>query len=189
VPVEFLTDEQVAVYGQYTGPPSRAQLERCFVLDHDDLMLALRRRRRLLVNGRGGGLSRSQTPTRGNYLSADMLNWQAQAPFQQIVEVYWSVTRSALRDLVDQVRTTLTALVAELLAALPDDRRSRRWRWPIRRKIRILDALLGRVIPGGYRRADRLGAGHPPSVARRSGTELDAPAAKRNWRRNPSWRT
>jgi Domain of unknown function (DUF4158) len=44
VPVEFLTDEQVAVYGQYTGPPSRAQLERCFVLDHDDLMLALRRR-------------------------------------------------------------------------------------------------------------------------------------------------
>jgi hypothetical protein len=39
--VEFLTDEQVGAYGQWIGPPPRAQLERCFLLDHDDLVLVL----------------------------------------------------------------------------------------------------------------------------------------------------
>jgi hypothetical protein len=44
VPVEFLTDEQAAAFGQFTGPPGRSQLERCFLLDDDDLVLVARRR-------------------------------------------------------------------------------------------------------------------------------------------------
>jgi hypothetical protein len=50
-----------------------------------------------------------------------MLNYEAQEPFQQIMDVYWAVSPSALRALVDQVRVTLVALVAEMVAALPDD--------------------------------------------------------------------
>jgi hypothetical protein len=33
VPVEFLTDAQAATYGCYAGPPSTAELDRCFLLD------------------------------------------------------------------------------------------------------------------------------------------------------------
>ena len=33
VPVEFLTDAQAATYGSYAGPPSVAELDRCFLLD------------------------------------------------------------------------------------------------------------------------------------------------------------
>jgi hypothetical protein len=44
VPVEFLTDEQAASFGRFTGAPSRSQLERCFLLDDDDLVLVGRRR-------------------------------------------------------------------------------------------------------------------------------------------------
>jgi hypothetical protein len=44
VPVEFLTDEQAAAYGRYTGSPSRADLERFFFLDDADKQLVGRRR-------------------------------------------------------------------------------------------------------------------------------------------------
>jgi len=36
VPVEFLSDEQVAAYGRFDGVPSRAELERFFLLDDAD---------------------------------------------------------------------------------------------------------------------------------------------------------
>jgi TnpA family transposase len=36
VPVEFLTDEQVAAFGRFTGPPSRAELDQYFWLDDAD---------------------------------------------------------------------------------------------------------------------------------------------------------
>jgi hypothetical protein len=36
VPVEFLTDDQAAGYGRFTGEPSRAELERFFFLDDTD---------------------------------------------------------------------------------------------------------------------------------------------------------
>ena len=42
--VEFLTDEQAAVYGRFTGPLTRAQLERYFFLDDSDKTLIRRRR-------------------------------------------------------------------------------------------------------------------------------------------------
>ncbi len=44
MPVEFLSDDQVAVYGQFSGPVSRAELERFFFLDDQDLELVARRR-------------------------------------------------------------------------------------------------------------------------------------------------
>jgi hypothetical protein len=36
MPVEFLTDAQVAAYGRFAGPPTRAQLERFFFLHDED---------------------------------------------------------------------------------------------------------------------------------------------------------
>ena len=36
MPVEFLSDEQAAAYGQFNGDPSRAELERFFFLDDAD---------------------------------------------------------------------------------------------------------------------------------------------------------
>ena len=45
MPAEFLTDAQVAAYGRFTGPPSRAQLERFFFLDTADHRLVAQRRR------------------------------------------------------------------------------------------------------------------------------------------------
>jgi len=44
VPVEFLTDEEAARYGRFSGAPSRAELERAFFLDDVDKALVARRR-------------------------------------------------------------------------------------------------------------------------------------------------
>jgi hypothetical protein len=42
--VDFLTDDEAAAYGRYTGAPSRADLERVFFLDDDDRALVERHR-------------------------------------------------------------------------------------------------------------------------------------------------
>jgi Domain of unknown function (DUF4158) len=44
VPVEFLSDEQAAAYGRFTGELSRSELERFFFLDDRDRDLLLNRR-------------------------------------------------------------------------------------------------------------------------------------------------
>jgi Domain of unknown function (DUF4158) len=44
VPVEFLSDEQVAAYGCFVGDPQRPELERFFYLDDADRNLIARRR-------------------------------------------------------------------------------------------------------------------------------------------------
>lgn len=44
VPVEFLTDEQASAYGRFVGSPSRAELERCFLLDDADRLQISKRR-------------------------------------------------------------------------------------------------------------------------------------------------
>jgi hypothetical protein len=44
VALEFLSDDQVAAYGRFAGPPERAELERFFFLDDADRLLVARRR-------------------------------------------------------------------------------------------------------------------------------------------------
>jgi hypothetical protein len=44
MPVEFLSDDEAAAFGRYAGPPSRAELDRMFYLDDEDLRLTARRR-------------------------------------------------------------------------------------------------------------------------------------------------
>jgi len=44
MPVEFLTDDEAAEYGRYSGCPSQADLERVFFLDDDDRALVGRHR-------------------------------------------------------------------------------------------------------------------------------------------------
>jgi hypothetical protein len=43
MPVEFLADDQAVRYGRYVGVPSRAELERYFFLDDEDMRLVARR--------------------------------------------------------------------------------------------------------------------------------------------------
>jgi hypothetical protein len=45
MPVEFLSDEQVAAYGSFAGVPSRVELERYFFLDDADRALVETKRR------------------------------------------------------------------------------------------------------------------------------------------------
>jgi hypothetical protein len=42
--VEFLSDDQLAAYGRFAGPPDRGELERFFFLDDADRALIARRR-------------------------------------------------------------------------------------------------------------------------------------------------
>jgi hypothetical protein len=51
VPVEFLTDEEAARYGRYSGPLSRPVLEKLFYLDDEDKRLIERRHRPHLMLG------------------------------------------------------------------------------------------------------------------------------------------
>lgn len=44
MPVQFLTNEQAAAYGRFTGVPSQAVLERSCFLDDADLALVAQRR-------------------------------------------------------------------------------------------------------------------------------------------------
>ncbi len=44
MPVEFLTDEEAAAHGRFTGPPPQPDLDRVFYLDDDDLGLVRRHR-------------------------------------------------------------------------------------------------------------------------------------------------
>lgn len=44
VPVEFLSDDQVAAYGRFAGPPGQGELERFFFLDDAARALTARRR-------------------------------------------------------------------------------------------------------------------------------------------------
>jgi hypothetical protein len=52
---------------------------------------------------------------------AAILDQQSGNPWQHITALYWKVPTSALRGVVDQVRTTLAELVAEMRAGLPKD--------------------------------------------------------------------
>ncbi|MEV4170211.1 DUF4158 domain-containing protein [Nonomuraea sp. NPDC049709] len=39
MPVDFLSDSEAAKYGRYDGPPSRAEMEKIFFLDNENLAL------------------------------------------------------------------------------------------------------------------------------------------------------
>lgn len=49
------------------------------------------------------------------------MNAQMNDPYRAITRLYWVVSRSAIRGVVEQVRTSLAELVGELRALMPDD--------------------------------------------------------------------
>ncbi|WMI62040.1 hypothetical protein [Streptomyces sp. CRB46] len=53
---------------------------------------------------------------------ARMLDHEANQPHQKITAVYWSVSKAAIAGVLDQVRTTLTELVAEIRVTVPDEK-------------------------------------------------------------------
>ncbi|MET9452491.1 hypothetical protein [Streptomyces cinerochromogenes] len=52
-------------------------------------------------------------------MAADLATLMSQESGRQVVRLYWSVHVSALEGILDQVRTRLVQLVAELKAAMP----------------------------------------------------------------------
>lgn len=52
---------------------------------------------------------------------ARVMNFEANNPSQQILSVYWALATPAVRGVIDQIRTALTKLVAELRATTPAD--------------------------------------------------------------------
>lgn len=50
-----------------------------------------------------------------------MMDHVSDNPYQQITGLYWTVSTASVRGIVDQVKTTLAELVAELRAGLPDE--------------------------------------------------------------------
>jgi AbiTii len=63
---------------------------------------------------------RLRVPLPDSGLIAQWLSQKA-APGQHVIDIYWHVPETALYGAVDQVRSRLVALVAELVAAMPDD--------------------------------------------------------------------
>jgi hypothetical protein len=49
-----------------------------------------------------------------------LMNQEAKDPWQRVTTVYWSVFESALEGVIDQIRTTLVELVAEMRAGMPE---------------------------------------------------------------------
>lgn len=49
------------------------------------------------------------------------MNGTTNNPYQHIVSLYWSVSHSAIRGVLDQIRTALTQLVGELRASMAND--------------------------------------------------------------------
>jgi hypothetical protein len=64
------------------------------------------------------------------YMNHEIQNHPQGDPYQQITELYWVVSQVTLEGIVDQVRTTLVELVAEMRAEMSDkvDRLPRRSR-------------------------------------------------------------
>lgn len=48
-----------------------------------------------------------------------LMNAEINDPFQQITSLYWAIAHAAIEGVLDQVRTALTQLVAELRANMP----------------------------------------------------------------------
>ena len=70
----------------------------------------------------------AQAQTKGGYVNlsipsaADLgrlMDQQSGNPYQHIDSLYWSISEVALRNIADQIRTTLAELVAELRAVMP----------------------------------------------------------------------
>ncbi|MCH6159971.1 AbiTii domain-containing protein [Streptomyces marispadix] len=60
------------------------------------------------------------TPSRATDI-AKVMDTASGEPFQTITALYWVVSKSSIVGVLDQVRTTLTELVAELRATVPDE--------------------------------------------------------------------
>jgi hypothetical protein len=60
------------------------------------------------------------SPPRATDLAMYM-NSQSDNPYQRILAIYWGVAHAAVRGMLDQIRTALTQLAAELRASMPRD--------------------------------------------------------------------
>jgi hypothetical protein len=66
----------------------------------------------------GGGAVNLTLP--GAQDVARLMDHEINEPYQKITAVYWSLSQTALEGVIDQVRTSLVELVAEMRAGMPD---------------------------------------------------------------------
>ena len=105
MPVEFLTDDEVAAYGRYAGAPSQADLERVFFLHDQD---------RTLVDLRAARLSHRPSP---------MKQGLAERMTGSLVGGYWNLPAAGHQGLpgdgqgdhAASLRTGARALVIRLI--------------------------------------------------------------------------
>jgi Domain of unknown function (DUF4158) len=121
MPVEYLSDEQVAAYGRFAGPPTRTQLERSFLLNDADRGLVHERRRDHTRLGLGVqlGTVRLESRKRENLMSGSMTGGWRGAPAPTVrrdehpAETL-GMSAPTYRHGPDQLPTLLTALLGHL---------------------------------------------------------------------------
>jgi AbiTii len=67
-----------------------------------------------MIRGANNGVVQLSLPSGADL--ATYMNYEAGDPFQHIVSIYWKVSTTALHGVIDQVRTGLVQLVAEIRA-------------------------------------------------------------------------
>jgi hypothetical protein len=121
----------------------------------------------------------AQSPLPGAPMIGHAIDQRAGQPFQQTTNIYWEVAPTALYGVVDQVRTRLVDLVAELREVLPDDQDV-----PSQKQA---DQAVGVVIHGAPRStyhlntAQATGGSHSAVTAQHPRDAEDTLARKRRW--------
>jgi AbiTii len=119
---------------------------------------------------------RVRVPLPDSGLIAQWLSQKA-APGQHVIDVYWHVPENCLYGAVDQVRSRLVALVAELVAAMPGDQEIPSGE--------LADQVVGVVIHGAPRstyhvnNAQATGGGHSSVTGSGPEPDGDNPGRKR----------
>jgi AbiTii len=110
-------------------------------------------------------------------LIAEVLTRQAGVPGQRVIDIYWHVPENALYGAVDQVRSRLVALVAELVATMPDDQEVPSGE--------LADQVVGVVIHGAPRstyhlnNAQATGGGQSTVIVSGPEPDSDSPSRRR----------
>lgn len=108
---------------------------------------------------------------------ARYMNESSDNPYQRITSIYWSVSHSAIHGVLDQVRTSLTQLAAELRATMGDE--------DAVPSAQATTAALSVVVTGKRSRVNVAAATAPGASARAATSELSGAEATGFWTR---WR-
>jgi nucleotidyltransferase/DNA polymerase involved in DNA repair len=111
----------VRVTGQRISPNQLPEVVRKHVQEEVELRIGVGEIEALILHTEASSHEAVRLSLPGGADIARMMNYEIGERYQQIISAYWSVSTASLRGVVDQVRTTLAELVAELRAGMPAD--------------------------------------------------------------------